>query len=178
MKLMGWAIALAAAGLTPAVAAAPQVNATPVRGPARRPSVGTQAAEGARDRRRCRRRDHRAPGRSAHVAPTPGIGMPPTAASASRTRSPTIGQRAAGFHNGPLLLMCAVISVFVLLLLAFTMFRFRRGANPKPSRTSHNTLLEVIWTVVPVLVLVAIAIPSIRLLAHNISRRRPTSPSR
>ena len=47
------------------------------------------------------------------------------------------------------------------------MVRFRRGANPTPSRNSHNTLIEVIWTLVPVLILVGIAIPSIRLLRHQ-----------
>ena len=47
------------------------------------------------------------------------------------------------------------------------MVRFRRGANPTPSRNSHNTVIEVIWTLVPVLILVAIAIPSIRLLRHQ-----------
>src|SRR6185369_15645246 len=56
------------------------------------------------------------------------------------------------------------ISIFVLVLLAWTMFRYRRGANPTPSRNSHNTLIEVIWTVVPVAILAAIAIPSIILL--------------
>ena len=76
-----------------------------------------------------------------------------------------IGQRAAAFHNGPLLLMCLVISLFVLVLLGYTMFKLRRGANPTPSRTSHHTVLEVVWTLVPVLILVAIAIPSIRLIA-------------
>ena len=45
--------------------------------------------------------------------------------------------------------------------------RYRRGANPVPSRTTHNTILEVVWTLVPVLILVAIAVPSIRLLAHQ-----------
>jgi cytochrome c oxidase subunit 2 len=47
------------------------------------------------------------------------------------------------------------------------MVRFRRSANPVPSRNSHNTLIEVAWTLIPVLVLVAIAIPSIRLLRHQ-----------
>ena len=54
------------------------------------------------------------------------------------------------------------------------MVRYRRGANPTPSRNSHNTMIEVIWTLVPVLILVAIAIPSIRLLRHQYRRRRPT----
>ena len=42
--------------------------------------------------------------------------------------------------------MCVAISIFVLILLGYTMVKFRRGANPIPSRTSHNTLIEVIWT--------------------------------
>src|SRR5688572_15920199 len=52
------------------------------------------------------------------------------------------------------------------------MVRYRRAANPVPSRTTHNTLLEVVWTLVPVLILVVIAIPSIRLLAHQYSPPR------
>ena len=80
-----------------------------------------------------------------------------------------VGRGAAAFHNGPLLIMCVAISIFVLVLLGYTMVKFRRGANPVPSRTSHNTLIEVIWTVVPVLILVAIAIPSIRLISKQYS---------
>ena len=56
------------------------------------------------------------------------------------------------------------ISVLVLGLLVYVMIFFRRGANPTPSRNSHNTVIEVIWTLVPVLILVTIAIPSFRLL--------------
>ncbi len=59
------------------------------------------------------------------------------------------------------------ITVFVLLLLLWVIVRYRRSANPVPSRTTHNTTLEVVWTLVPVLILVAIAVPSIRLLAHQ-----------
>jgi len=51
----------------------------------------------------------------------------------------------------------------------WTIIRYRRGANPTPSRTSHNTAIEVIWTLVPVLILVAIAIPSIRLIRAQYS---------
>ncbi len=56
------------------------------------------------------------------------------------------------------------IAVFVLLLLVYVMYRFNERANPTPSKSTHNTLLEVAWTVVPILILVAIAIPSFRLL--------------
>ena len=58
-------------------------------------------------------------------------------------------------------------------------FRYRRGANPTPSRNTHNTSLEVVWTLVPVLILVVIAVPSIRLLAHQYDPPpRPISRSR
>jgi cytochrome c oxidase subunit II len=60
-----------------------------------------------------------------------------------------------------------IISVFVLGLLLYVIFRFNRKANPTPSRTSHNTLLEVLWTGIPVLVLVVIAVPSIGLLSKQ-----------
>jgi len=67
------------------------------------------------------------------------------------------------FHNF-LLVIITAIALLVLGLLLFCMVRFNARANPTPSKTSHNTLIEVIWTVVPVLILVAIAIPSFRLL--------------
>lgn len=58
------------------------------------------------------------------------------------------------------------IALFVAFLMAWVIFRFRESANPNPSVTTHNTLLEVAWTVIPILILVAIAIPSFKLL-HN-----------
>jgi len=57
-----------------------------------------------------------------------------------------------------------IITIFVAALLGWVMYRFNATRNPVPSRTSHNTLLEVAWTVVPVLILVVIAIPSFRLV--------------
>ncbi len=56
------------------------------------------------------------------------------------------------------------ITLFVLGLLAWCMFRYRASANPVPSRTSHNTLIEVVWTVAPVIILLMIAVPSFQLL--------------
>ncbi len=67
------------------------------------------------------------------------------------------------FHDF-LLWIIGVIAVFVLGLLIIVMVRFNARANPVPSRTTHNTLIEVVWTVVPVLILVTIAVPSFRLL--------------
>lgn len=57
-----------------------------------------------------------------------------------------------------------VIALFVLVLMIYVMARFNEKRNPTPSRTSHNTALEVAWTVIPIFILVAIAIPSFRLL--------------
>ena len=61
----------------------------------------------------------------------------------------------------------AGVAVFVMILLAWTIFRYRAAANPVPSKTSHNTTIEVIWTVVPALILLVIAVPSFRLLANQ-----------
>lgn len=61
-------------------------------------------------------------------------------------------------------IIIGTITLFVLVLLAICVLRFNEKRNPVPSRTTHNTLLEVVWTVVPVLILVIIAIPSFRLL--------------
>ncbi|MBO4225889.1 cytochrome c oxidase subunit II [Bradyrhizobium neotropicale] len=67
------------------------------------------------------------------------------------------------FHNF-LLVVITVITLFVLALLVMVVMKFNARANPVPSRTTHNTLIEVAWTLVPVLILVGIAVPSFRLL--------------
>ena len=103
------------------------------------------------------------------VAADAQFGVPRPGALGIQEQVTEIGREAATFHNVWLLTLCAAISLFVLALLGYTMVRYRRGANPTPSRTSHNTVIEVVWTLVPVLVLVAIAIPSIRLLQHQYS---------
>jgi cytochrome c oxidase subunit II len=63
-----------------------------------------------------------------------------------------------------LLVLITVISIFVLILLLIIMVRFNAKKNPVPSKTTHNTLIEVIWTVAPIMILVMIAVPSFRLL--------------
>ncbi|WFE92547.1 cytochrome c oxidase subunit II [Roseibium porphyridii] len=68
------------------------------------------------------------------------------------------------WFNSFTLIIITVITLFVLALLIVCMSRFSAKANPVPSRTSHNTMIEVAWTVVPILILVVIAIPSFRLL--------------
>ncbi len=66
-------------------------------------------------------------------------------------------------HN-LVLVIITVITIFVGALLAYVIWRFSADKNPNPSQTSHNTVLEVAWTVIPVLILVVIAIPSFRLV--------------
>lgn len=70
----------------------------------------------------------------------------------------------AWFHDALLLPVITVITLFVLGLLLYVMARFNAARNPNPSRTTHNTTIEVLWTVVPIVILVVIAIPSFRLL--------------
>jgi cytochrome c oxidase subunit II len=72
-----------------------------------------------------------------------------------------------GFHNY-LLVWITVIAAFVLVLLIIIMVRFNARANPTPSRVTHNTLLEVLWTVIPIFILIAIGVPSFRLLFHEL----------
>ncbi|MCC4244099.1 cytochrome c oxidase subunit II [Stappia indica] len=66
------------------------------------------------------------------------------------------------------LVIVTIITLFVLALLVWCIMRFNSKANPTPSRTSHNTFIEVVWTLVPILVLVMISIPSFRLLYKQI----------
>ena len=68
-----------------------------------------------------------------------------------------------GLHNY-LLVIITAITLFVLGLLIYVCVRFNAKANPTPSKTTHNTVLEVAWTVVPILILITIAIPSFRLI--------------
>jgi len=100
-----------------------------------------------------------------HVAPTPGVGMPTPGAFAIQPQVTEIGQRALWLHDAVLMPTIVAITLLVLALLLWVVVRYRRSANPTPSRTSHNTLIEVLWTILPVIALVIIAVPSIKLLA-------------
>ncbi|KRA82800.1 cytochrome c oxidase subunit II [Altererythrobacter sp. Root672] len=93
-------------------------------------------------------------------APTPG-------AIDFQTQHTDDGRFAYGMHTFVLMPIITAISLFVLALLLWVVVRYNRKRNAVPSKTSHNTLIEVIWTVVPVLILVVIAVPSITLLARQ-----------
>jgi cytochrome c oxidase subunit 2 len=86
-----------------------------------------------------------------------GLGFQPAAGE--------IAERSHDFHH-MLLIIISAICALVTALLIIVMVRFRRSRNPEPSRTTHNTAIEVIWTLVPALILVVIAIPSWRLLFY------------
>lgn len=75
-------------------------------------------------------------------------------------------ERLASLHD-LLLVIITLISVFVLVLLVYAMWRFHVSRNPNPTTTTHNTLLEIAWTIIPILILVVIAIPSFRLLYYG-----------
>ena len=77
-------------------------------------------------------------------------------------RSPVM-ESLTSLHDG-LLILITLITIFVLALLVICIVKFNAKANPTPSRTSHNTVLEVLWTVLPIVILVGIAIPSFKLL--------------
>jgi len=74
-----------------------------------------------------------------------------------------IAEQMIAFHDF-LLYITAGIVLFVFVLLAYVMVRFNKRANQNPTQTTHNTLIEVLWTVVPILILLAISVPSFRLL--------------
>lgn len=83
-----------------------------------------------------------------------------------------VAERIHSLHHFLLWLIIAIAG-FVLALMIYVMVRFNAKANPVPSKTTHNTLVEVLWTVIPILILVAIAIPSLRLLYFQ--RNIPTA---
>ncbi len=99
------------------------------------------------------------------LASAAGAGQPRDWQMGMQPAASTTMERVTDFHN-LLLVVTTLIAVFVLLLLLYVMYRFSERRNPTPSKTTHNTLVEVLWTVVPVIVLVIIAIPSFKLLYY------------
>lgn len=79
-----------------------------------------------------------------------------------------IAQEIGFFYNDILTPIIIFISLFVLALLIYVIVRFNEKANPTPSRLTHHTGLELAWTIIPVMILVVIAVPSFRLLNHQL----------
>ena len=99
-------------------------------------------------------------------APKPGqIGLQPPVTS--------LAHELDDMHNYLLTPIIFVITAFVMVLLLIVIVRFNSKANPKPSKVTHNTMLEIAWTGIPVLILIAIAIPSFRLLYNQLEIPKP-----
>lgn len=94
-------------------------------------------------------------------------GQPTPGAIGFQKQYSKIGDEGLFMHNAVLMPLITFICLLVLALLLWVVVRYNRRSNPVPSKTSHNTLIEVLWTGIPVLILVLIAIPSITLLAHQ-----------
>ena len=103
------------------------------------------------------------PGLLGNGAAYAGLGQPSPWQLGFQQSATPVMDNIVWFHDFLLWLITA-ITVFVLVLLVIVFVRFNARANPTPSRTTHNTLLEVMWTIVPVVILVAIAVPSFKLL--------------
>jgi len=102
-----------------------------------------------------------------HAKPVTGVGMPRPGETYFQEQVTSTGNYAHWMHSYILMPLITAISLFVLALLLWVMVRYRRAANPVASRTSHNTLIEIVWTLFPVLILIVVAIPSIDLLAKQ-----------
>lgn len=149
LKTMFLALALAAA---PAAALAQQAPAPAAEASVAAPAAVAPAAESA------------APVFQ-HGAPDAEIGQPIPGGWTVQPQVTELGEDAQWLHDGVLMPIMTAVCVLVLVLLLWVIVRYRVKANPVPSKTSHNTFIEVVWTLVPVLILLVIAVPSIRLLA-------------
>ena len=96
-------------------------------------------------------------------SPTPGVGEPEPWQMGLQGAATPVMKYIVWFH-GYVMWFIVPITLFVMLLLLYVIFRFNKKANPVPSKVTHHTGIEIAWTVIPILVLVAIAIPSFRLL--------------
>jgi len=97
-----------------------------------------------------------------------GIGQPSDWQIGPQGPVTEVADDIVGFHTY-LLVVISLITAFVLGLLVYVVMRFNARANPTPSRTTHNTLLEVLWTLGPVLILLSIAIPSFKYLLFQLN---------
>src|SRR5262245_2517944 len=114
-----------------------------------------------------------------------GLGVPLTAAGAAAgTGAPSpwqmglqepvtsVASNMYWFHDF-INIIIFLIAAFVLMLLGYAVVRFNEKSHPQPSRTTHNTTVEVLWTVVPIIILVVIAIPSFKLLYYQYAFPKP-----
>jgi cytochrome c oxidase subunit 2 len=101
-----------------------------------------------------------------------GMGQPSPRQMGMQDPASEVAQSIFRFHDMTNLIIIT-ITIFVFILLTIVILRFNERSNPTPSRTTHHTMLEVVWTVVPILILVAIAVPSFKLLYLQYSYPKP-----
>ncbi len=162
--------ALPVAAAAPAAATAPAPKAPPALSPTQ--VAPTQAAPGAATTAVAADADTgptvatELPEQTfARAKPVVGIGQPVNERVGLQPQVTAIGRDAEWMHNYILMPVMVGITLLVLGLMIYCVIRFRRSANPVPSKTTHNTAIEIAWTVIPVLLLLIIAVPSIKLLA-------------
>ena len=156
---------LALAGLAPAAAQPAATGDNVAAAPATGAAIGNAADPAERAPDLAPAAPALARGGAPEMAAQPMIGQPTDRLMSIQPQVAKTGQQAMDFHNGILFPLITIVSLFVLALLVWVIIRYRQAANPIPSKTSHNTLIEVVWTLAPVLILVAIAVPSIGLLS-------------
>lgn len=101
-----------------------------------------------------------------------GVGQPVDGQLGMQQPVTEVAREIYNFHDFVNYIIIA-ITLFVLALMVYVMWRFSEKRNPTPSRTTHNTLVEVVWTVVPIIILVIIAVPSFKLLNLQYSFPKP-----
>ncbi|SEJ64135.1 cytochrome c oxidase subunit 2 [Sphingomonas sp. OV641] len=159
------AAGLALAGLAPAAAQPAATGGDVASAPAEAAAIGNSVNVGERTPDVAPAAPGAAGADSAPLTASPVIGQPTDRLMSIQPQVTKNGQRAMDFHNGILFPLIVATSLLVLALLVWVVIRYRQAANPIPSKTSHNTIIEVVWTLAPVLILVAIAVPSIGLLS-------------
>jgi cytochrome c oxidase subunit 2 len=96
-----------------------------------------------------------------------GVGQPVDGALGFQESVTPIMDSTTAFHNDLLIPIITIIVIFVTALLIWVMVRYNAKSNPNPSRTTHNTVLEIVWTVLPIAILIVIAVPSFGVLADQ-----------
>jgi cytochrome c oxidase subunit 2 len=155
----------AALALTGAVAASPQALAQAAAAPAAAVPAPVAVAEPAAAKAAAPAANDNTADAYVPAKPVAGVGQPTARAYGFQTQFSPVGHEALAMHNAILMPIIVAITLFVLGLMLYVMVRFRRASNPVASKNAHNTVIEVVWTLLPVLILVFVAVPSIRLLA-------------
>ena len=108
-----------------------------------------------------------APGGYTPMAPTPGKGMPVPGGITFQKQYSAVGEEALWMHDNIVMYILIGVCVLVAGLLLWVILRYNARANPVASKTTHHTMLEVVWTAIPIFILLVVFVPSMKLLAHQ-----------